>query len=268
MTSSDMESADAKQVDAALEALARGDLGSAESLLLSVIANTPHVYANSREAEDGVAIKFWGQQEFFHYIMWQEKHGSPRGVTWLKNAYPRAHYYMGFLCIKRKQFDRAVQFLDKGMTLEPTNPKFKFEKAQALFHCGRKAESLALYDEVNEIGPHVTARDLAAARRGRGAMLIEMGRLDEAEAAFKASLEVEPGSKVALHELAYIEHLRRDGAPKPPEIVVTTPPSLSECGVCGKRFEKGVVVLVNEAPVTICKECKARLTKKWWQFWK
>lgn len=268
MTSDDMESADAEHVDEALEALARGDLGPAESLLLSVIANTPHVYANSLEAEDGLSIKFWGQQEFIHYVMWQQKQGSPRGVTWLKNAYPRAHYYMGFLCVKRKQFERAVQFLDKGMALEPTNPKFKFEKAQALLHCGRKAESLALYDEVNAIGPHVSARDLAIAQRGRGFALIEMGRLDEAEAAFHASLEIEPGNKVALHELAYIDHLRLDGAPKPPEMVATTSPRLSECGVCGKRLEKGVIVLVNEAPLSICKECEARLTKKWWQFWK
>jgi tetratricopeptide (TPR) repeat protein len=268
MTSSDAESADAEHVDEALQALARGDLSSAESLLLSVIANTPRVYEHSLEAKDSLSIKFWGQQEFVHYVMWQEKHGSPRGVTWLRNAYPRAHYYMGFLCVKRKQFERAVQFLDKGMILEPTNPKFKFEKAQALLHSGRKAESLALYDEVNEIGPYVTAHDLAMARRGRGFVLIELGRLDEAEAAFKASLEIDPGNKVALHELAYIDHLRRDGAPKPPEMVATTSPGLSECGVCGKRLEKGVVVLVNEAPVSICKECRGKLTKRWWQFWK
>lgn len=268
MTSSDLETADAERVDEALRALARGDLGAAESLLLSVMENTPRVYESSREAEDGLSIKFWDQQEFVHYVMWQQKHGSPRGVQWIKNAYPRAHYYMGFLCVKREQFELAVEFLDEGMALEPTNPKFKFEKAQALLHCGRLAESLALYDEVNAIGPHVSARDLAIAQRGRGFVLIEMARLDEAEAAFQAALEIEPGNKVALNELAYIDHLRRDGAPEPPEMVATTLPQLSTCGVCGKRIEKGVVVLVKKAPVGICKECHARWTKKWWQFWK
>ncbi len=43
-------------------------------------------------------------------------------IAWIGNAYPRAHYYLGFLCVKRRQFDRAVEFLDRGHQLEPTNP--------------------------------------------------------------------------------------------------------------------------------------------------
>lgn len=189
-------------------------------------------------------------------------------MTWVGNAYPRAHYYLGFLCVKRKQFERAIEFLDKGMLLEPTNPKFRFEKAQAVLHCGRKEEALALYDSVTEIGPHVTARDLAMAGRGRGFVFIEMGRLDDAEAAFKASLEIEPANEVALNELAYIDRLRHGAAPAPPDLMSSAAPSLSECSVCGRRTEKGVVVLVGDPPVSMCKRCTATYSKKWWQFWK
>jgi len=270
MTSSDTEAADAARVDAAVQLIGTEALDAAESLLLSVIANTPRVYANSLETTGGLSIKFWGQQEFIHYVTWHERdpRGTPHSAVWLKNAYPRAYYYLGFLCVKRKQFARAIDFLDKGRALEPTNPKFKFETAQALLSSGRMAEALALYEEVTEIGPYTSARDLAMARRGRGFALIEIGRLDKAELAFKASLEIEPQNRLALHELGYIDHLRRDGARKPPERVATTPPRMTECHACGKPFKNGVVLMVDQSPVGVCKACAARLNKKWWQFWK
>lgn len=61
MPPEDTESDDAERVDTAVHALATGDLGTAESLLRSVIANTPRVYSNSSETEDGLSIKFWDQ---------------------------------------------------------------------------------------------------------------------------------------------------------------------------------------------------------------
>jgi tetratricopeptide (TPR) repeat protein len=175
---------------------------------------------------------------------------------------------MGFLCVKREQFDRAIEFLDKGQRLEPTNPVFVFEKAHALAHSGRKREALVLYDSVTEIGPHVSARDVAVAQRGRGFLLIEMGDLDRAETAFKASLELEPESEVALNELRYIDHLRQGGRATFTKSVASSGPDLSRCAVCGKQFKKGVVVLVNGTPTSICKTCEGKFTKKWWQFWK
>jgi tetratricopeptide (TPR) repeat protein len=268
-TTTDRESADFKKVDAAIQALVSGDLDRAEQLLLAVIANTPPDYSNFEDGGDSVSIRFWDQTAFLHYVMWQQDKGlANKNITWIGNAYPRAHYYMGFLCVKRKQFDRAIEFLDKGRRLEPTNPMFAFEKAQALVHSGRRKEALALYDGVTEIGPHVSARDVAVARRGRGSVLIEMGDLDGAETAFNASLEIEPDSEVALNELCYIDDLRRGGRATSMEAVPSSGPNLSRCAVCGERFNKGVVVSVDGMPTSICRRCEGKLGKKWWQFWK
>lgn len=44
--------------------------------------------------------------------------------------------------------------------------------------------------------------------RGIGFALIELDRLDEAQLAFEASLEVEPSSELAKNELIYIEQVR------------------------------------------------------------
>lgn len=264
----DSESADANKVQAAIAAISSGDLDTAEKLLLAVIANTPSAYSNSTEDDDKLSFKFWDQMAFVHYVTWQRHRGIEKSVTWILNAYPRAHYYMGFLCVKRKQFDRAIEYLDKAQSLDPTNPKIGFEKAQALMHSGRKEEALALYDQVTEVGPHVSALDLAVARRGRGFVLIEMGRLDDAENAFLSSLELEPGNEVTLGELAYIEHLREGGDVASIGVVTSTGPNPSTCAVCGRGFTKGVVVSLDGRPVSICTRCNGKLTKKWWQFWK
>jgi tetratricopeptide (TPR) repeat protein len=145
-----------------------------------------------------------------------------------------------------------------------------FEKAQALVHMGRHQDALQLYDQVTKIGPYVSGRDLAIARRGRGFVLIEMGDLDNAELAFKESLEIEPDNDIALHELQYIQHLREGGARTYAESVESSGPDLSTCAVCEQAFEHGQVVSVRGIPVMICDRCHARLSKRkrWWQFWK
>jgi tetratricopeptide (TPR) repeat protein len=266
---SDKETRDAEHVDEALKALATSDSESAERILASVIANTPNAYSNSTEHEDGsLSIKFWDVQGFMHYVTWSKHHGIERCVKWIRNAYPRAHYYMGFLCVKIHQYERAIEYLTRGHQLEPTNPKFNFEKAHALAQLGETETALSLYAAITDMGPHVTAWDVAIARRGRGFVLIEMQRLDEAEEAFNASLEIEPGNEVALNELRYIQNLRNGGDATHGETVSTSAPDPLLCAMCGQQIAKGSVVAVNGMPRSICNRCVGKLNKKWWQFWK
>lgn len=263
------ETTDVKKVDAAMDALVEGAFDVAESLLLSVIANTPEEYFNTREDDGEIAIKFWDQTSFLHYVMWTDAQtDDTKRVIWIGNAYPRAHYYMGFLCVKRKEFDLAIEYLDKGQSLEPTNPGFHLEKAQALIHAGRKQEALPLYDHVTEMNAYISSRDLALAQRGRGFLLIELGDLDEAEMAFRFSLEIEPDSEVAINELQYIEDLRQGGSATSHGMVQTNYKNYSHCADCGKPFEKGMLVSRNAAPTAICNRCHDKQTKKWWEFWK
>ncbi len=265
----DFESADAQKIDLAVEAIANGELEKAEALLLNIIENTPAKYSNFEENDEGISIKFWDQTAFIHYVTWQKQQGlTNKNIQWINNVYPRAHYYMGYLCVKKKEFDRAIEFLDKGLNLEPTNPIFICEKAQASVLSGRKEEALALYQQVNEISPYVGAFDIAVALRGQGFVLIEMGNLDKAENAFKSSLEIEPDNEVALNELQYIAHLRQGGTQAFAETVPLKTPNLSNCVVCGKEFDDGIVVSFNGMPVSVCKMCENKLSKKWWEFWK
>lgn len=50
-------------------------------------------------------------------------------------------------------------------------------------------------------------------QRGRGFALTELGRLDEAEAAYNEALKIDPNDDRAKHELEYIAHLKAGGSP-------------------------------------------------------
>lgn len=215
------ESSDADLVDQAIDALTDGDLARARSLLLTVIANTPDDYAFSYQRDGELCVEFWTLSDFLHYATWGGDERDTQQVNWLPNAYPRALYYMGFLCVKLQRYDTALAYLQRGMTLEPHNPKFLFESAQALFRMGRMNEALELYERVTEPGPFVSPADLATGLRGRGLILIERGELGTAEALFIKSLQLDPGSEVAKNELDYIKHLRRGGDVTPTAIVET-----------------------------------------------
>lgn len=263
------ENVDAKTVDQAVPLVVSGQVDAVEKVLLALIANVPHDYVNMFDLGDELRIKFWDQRSFMHYVTWHQSKGTAnRNIVWIGNAYPRAFYYLGFINVKRKRFDRAIEFLNRGQALEPTNPKFALERAQALVHSGRREEALKQFDQISQVTEFVGAYDLAMARRGRGFVLIEMGLLDEAEKAFRSSLEIEPNHPVALNELQYIQHKRGGGASQTIETVQSGGNETLSCVMCGKAARTGQLIVIREAPAFLCKRCAGKLTKKWWQFWK
>lgn len=262
------ERADAERVDSAVRMLHTGDIATAEKTLNEVVARIPDEYVFQFEQDGRLFIKFWDQNEFLHYVLWQKKHGVQKEITWIGSAYPRVCYYLGFLNVKRGEFDRATDWLDRGAALEPTNPKFRFEKAQALLKLKRHQEALLLYESVDQPGPYVSPHNLAMALRGKGFALIEMGSLDPAEAAFLKSLELEPGNKIAQNELNYIASLRRGGTASATQSVTTSAPAVSFCAVCGLKSVSGRLVELDNKPTFVCDRCVRKLTKRWWQFWK
>jgi tetratricopeptide (TPR) repeat protein len=204
----DSEAKAAERVEQALERIQQKDLEGARRLLLGIIALAPRDYVNQFEADGKLHIKFWSLPDFLGYVAWMQAGGQPRDVVWLKNAYPRAYYYLGYLHIELGQFDTAVQVLDQGLRLDPGNPKLSNEKAQALVRLKRFPEALEVYEQVLARDGYVNPTDKAFSFRGKGFVLIELGDLDGAERAFRESLEYEPDSQMAAQELEYIQQLR------------------------------------------------------------
>ena len=200
----DVEQHDAERVDQAIEHIEDGDVSLAYELLSDVATRAPATYTYQYEAGDTLCVKFWDNREFMHYVTWQQAQGQSRNVTWVKSAYPRACYYLGYLEIEAGRYDDALRFLEFGRSLEPTNPALAIEQAHALASVGRYWEALRLYDQVQTLGPHVRGDHIARALRGKGYVLVELGALGSAEKCYRKSLDHEPESEVAANELEYI----------------------------------------------------------------
>jgi tetratricopeptide (TPR) repeat protein len=261
------EENDADQVDKALGELQRGNIPRAKQILTAVIENTPSGTDYATQIEDekgGLSIKFWSQNAFVHYVT----HESPnRSISWIGCAYPRAFYYLGFIAVKERDFQTALEHLEQGATLEPTNPNFRLEKAHALIGLGQKQEALRLYEEMEPIGAFVSGHEVAVALRGKGFLLIEMDQLEDAQSAFHESLKLEPESEVALGELRYIAHLQSGGHKTHLETVETRDGNGNACGICQNEVKSGTAISYKGKPTLICERCYKKITKKWWQFW-
>jgi Flp pilus assembly protein TadD len=260
------EALDAEQVEMAMSLIVDERFAEAERLLADVASRAPATYELMLVNGTQLDIKFWDLSDFLHYVVWQQKHGVERGITWIPSAYPKAFYYLGFLRVKQGRYLEATSYLDQGERLEPTNPNFRLERAQAISRMGRFQDALAHYQQVRELGPHTSAKHLGLALRGEGFALIELQRLDEAETCFRHSQEFDPESPVAANELAYIDELRR-GKRRATTEIVQTMNNASACFRCGCP-EPAVVTEYHGRVLCFCETCHRKLTKKWWEFWK
>jgi tetratricopeptide (TPR) repeat protein len=131
------------------------------------------------------------------------------------NTYGTAAFLLGTLAVERRQPEEALIWLDRGLAFQPDNLMLVTEKGSALILQHRFAEALAFYDAqppIDLLAGMANPDGEARVQRSRGFCLTELNRLDEAEAAYLKSLELEPDHGGAKAELAYIRKLRAGGA--------------------------------------------------------
>jgi tetratricopeptide (TPR) repeat protein len=105
----------------------------------------------------------------------------------------------------------AVDALQQLTALSPDYPRYFVELAFAYRASGEKDKALATYSRAVAIAtkPEM-ARYRAAALRGIGYMLVDKGDLGGAEKAYRASLQDDPNSQIAVNELKFIARKRAD----------------------------------------------------------
>lgn len=139
------------------------------------------------------------------------------------NVYPMIALILGSEAVERGAMDEAIGYLDQGLALQPGNVTLTAEKMAAMQAKGLMAEALALGDAAAGSGGLLALSEgMGILHRRRGFSLIELGRLDEARAAFNESLEHDPDNPAALNELRYIDGLEA-GQPATPGIAVAPP---------------------------------------------
>lgn len=148
-------------------------------------------------------------------------------VATVFNPYPPLALYLGVYYVEVGRYADGLRVIDAGLALSPapdemlgeTVPELLSERGVALGRLQRMDEALATYEKGLQISQMDDAMR-AVFHRGRGFVLIEMNRLDEAETAYKTSLELDPGNPIATKELAYIESLRAGGQVQEPTLTI------------------------------------------------
>jgi len=129
------------------------------------------------------------------------------------SPYATAALYAGSAYVGRGAWDKANRVMARALALDPANALLAGEDSLALSHLGRNEEALALCDRVLARVDPLSVQDHARLLRSRGYALGELGRFDDAIAAYQQSLVLMPGNGLALNEIAYLTK-RKAGAGK------------------------------------------------------
>jgi tetratricopeptide (TPR) repeat protein len=145
------------------------------------------------------------------YAQIQTPGGATTNVRCVGNPYAGAALLLGSYYNEIRRHDLALEYLDRGLAFAPTVAGLYAEKAAAFIQMHRPADALTVYRQ----GLALVVLDpleRGLLLRGQGFALTELRRYDEAEAAYRESLTIDPDHGHATAELVYIRRMRM-GAP-------------------------------------------------------
>jgi tetratricopeptide (TPR) repeat protein len=186
-------------------------LDEAKALLEQALAERPADWRPVRTDGEDESCYFWDMEEFLAYCAGTRPEGKGR-VVWVHGSYSRACYLLAYIAVEQRDPRGALQALQRGLELEPDHPHLWCEMGHLLQLLRRHEDALECYGRAESARDWASPAQKGRALRGQGINLIDLGRLDEAEAALQRSLEVEPENPNALHELDYLERLRQQRA--------------------------------------------------------
>ena len=215
-----MESGSPKDIaDIAESMIQKGQRAEPEKLLINFVSEMPPDWKPVTISTTSIDIAYWSIMEFMSYAPHYDQGGSKKTINWVYPSYSKAFYLLAFLYVEREDWPKASWCIDQAFELEPDHPLILCEKAMICSFSGRHQEAYDLFIKAADIRSWIPSQQRARALRGAATVLIDMERLDEAEDFLKKSLEVEPENENTLHELVYIEELRRGCRQRQPRVV-------------------------------------------------
>jgi tetratricopeptide (TPR) repeat protein len=125
-----------------------------------------------------------------------------------------ANFVKGFALIDLGKSDEARKYLERAVELSPFNAQFLGELGE--WHKARHEwpQAYELFQRGEAVANMMPSEDsqkyfLRRALRGQGYVLIEQGKLDQAEALFRRCLQIDPDDAGAKNELNYIAQQRQ-----------------------------------------------------------
>ena len=126
----------------------------------------------------------------------------------LSSTWSDAYFMKAYALQDLRRLGEAKATLQQALKMSPFNAQYLAEMGEiyALEKNWSKAEQLYREAEDNApLSPQVSrSDDLARARRGLGYVLVELGKLDEAEKKYQQCLAANPNDAKAKAELQYV----------------------------------------------------------------
>jgi tetratricopeptide (TPR) repeat protein len=127
------------------------------------------------------------------------------GTPWCDAYFLRAY---GLIDLGR--IAQARESLDKAIAMSPKNAHYVVELASLSRREKQWNDALVKYETAAQLAqdfspPESKVSELGEALRGKGYVLVELGRLGEAESAYKQCLALNAADKAALAELGYVQ---------------------------------------------------------------
>lgn len=136
-----------------------------------------------------------------------------RDTVVLDPTWCTAIFLKAFALIDLNRSDEAKPLFDRAVAMAPMNSQFLSELAE--WHKSRRqwGTAFSLFERASAAAElsrkEVRTGHKGRALRGMGFVLIEQGKLDEAELLFHQALELDPNDAGARRELQYIEEQRQ-----------------------------------------------------------
>lgn len=201
------EAADAAKLDEAVRLIgSRQPQAAIDRILDPVIAAEDAANAGRTET------LFCGNSptEVLFYLLQAAK--DKKAAIVVKPTLCNALYMRAFAEVNLGRPDAAEADLTRAVTLSPRNAHYLSEMGQLQSRKRDWAGALGWFQRA-EAASDVSPPDRIPAERGRalrgiGYVDVELGRLDEAEAAYRRCLEIDPRDQKAQAELGYVQGLK------------------------------------------------------------
>ena len=131
----------------------------------------------------------------------------------LSSTWADAHYMKGYALLETGRLEEAKASIESAVTLSPGNAQYLSELGHVYSLEEDWPQALEYFETAEKSAeafspPEVKASELGRARRGVGYVLVELGRLDEAEDKYLQCLAADPDDVIARSELEYVRSLR------------------------------------------------------------
>lgn len=202
------ERARVTKVESALDEISAGNVVNAMAMLDPVLAEYDALYPES----DGRAMMCDMPDEGWAAAGTAGLLTGKNELVLVTSTWCTALWAKGYTLVDVKRIDQALPYLERAVAMAPEHSHYLSELGYAYQALRLWDKSYAAYERAAKGAESYEGdkrnAEISRAWRGMGFVLIELGKLDEAEALFNKCLELDPDDAKARNELDYIAEQR------------------------------------------------------------